>query len=799
MLVNKNEDLPFKISRILFLVLVAVMLVLSIIIPMNDVSASTSGKGVALKNPTHVYASESRSSNILKSYSEGRILKYEVTGSEWNKAVVSVSGKWTTGFIHSSDVDPITENPTALKGIALKSPTPILSAPSSKAAVLRNYGQGTILKYRTFSSQWYEATISYKGEWRTGYIRKSDVETAFDSQETLKGVALKSPTAVYKNGSTAAYWKTYSPGTILSYKTFSENWYEAKVYIQGSPQSGYIRKSDVETAVSPQVGIYGIGTVQPTGIYPKATTSAKPLKTYPAGTRLYYRTFTSGWYQATVYVGGQKKTGYIKAEQTEQLLDNSQDADGRSIVAANIHKLASAHSSTVTTVPKGFPISLKTYTKNWYQASVTLNGKTYSGFIRADQVTTQDVVKTKSYNYTFSSFVDKQMKVDPKSDGAGKILATRDQVAHYSNPSNFPAGTAGYYQFLNLKSPAGLDANEINTRLLAGKGILAGQGQAFVNASYAAGLNEAYLIAHTLHETGNGTSVLSNGIPVDSNGKVTRDGAGEIAETAETIGKVYNMYGYGAKDACPIDCGAEYAFKKQWFTPADAIIGGAHEVGVNYINVGQDTLYKMRWNPDAPATHQYATHVRWAEIQANKIAQIYQEMSNFILEFEIPNYVNQPGGSERPEEPKPSSPTYMEFPEKVEGKTTDAVNLRKEPTTTSAKLATSKTGDRVTVHGKNGTWYKVTYAGQVGWMHQDYVQILNMLEVIATTNLNVRSGPSTTDASIGKLAPATRVAVVLKEDGAMIREKEWYQVYYNGRTGWISGGPNGTSYVKAIN
>jgi len=311
-LIKDNYERDSRKIKAIVSLLLSFLLILTALLPMNEVSATTSGKGVSLKNPTHVYSSESRSSRTLKTYSEGRILNYKITGSEWHKAVVSVSGKWTTGFIHSSDVDPITENPTALKGIALKSPTPILSAPSSKAAVLKNYGQGTILKYRTFSSQWYEATISYKGEWRTGYIRKSDVETAFDSQETLKGVALKSPTAVYKNGSTAAYWKTYSPGTILSYKTFSENWYEAKVYIQGSPQSGYIRKSDVETAVSPQVGIYGIGTVQPTGIYPKATTSAKPLKTYPAGTRLYYRTFTSGWYQATVYVGGQKRQATSK-------------------------------------------------------------------------------------------------------------------------------------------------------------------------------------------------------------------------------------------------------------------------------------------------------------------------------------------------------------------------------------------------------------------------------------------------------------------------------------------------------
>ena len=71
------------------------------------------------------------------------------------------------------------------------------------------------------------------------------------------------------------------------------------------------------------------------------------------------------------------------------------------------------------------------------------------------------------------------------------------------------------------------------------------------------------------------------------------------------------MYGIGAVDTCPIDCGAKYAFDKGWFTPDDAIIGGAAFIN-NYIDRGQDTLYKMRWNPISPGHPQYATDVAWA-------------------------------------------------------------------------------------------------------------------------------------------------------------------------------------------
>src|SRR5699024_11825557 len=63
--------------------------------------------------------------------------------------------------------------------------------------------------------------------------------------------------------------------------------------------------------------------------------------------------------------------------------------------------------------------------------------------------------------------------------------------------------------------------------------------------------------------------------------------------------------------ALPIlTCGSERAYTEGWFTPQDAIVGGAEFIGEKYISVGQDTLYKMRWNPANPATHQYRSEER---------------------------------------------------------------------------------------------------------------------------------------------------------------------------------------------
>ncbi|MDW7652009.1 MAG: glucosaminidase domain-containing protein [Bacillota bacterium] len=180
----------------------------------------------------------------------------------------------------------------------------------------------------------------------------------------------------------------------------------------------------------------------------------------------------------------------------------------------------------------------------------------------------------------------------------------------------------GIFQFLVLSGTAGVPAEEINEKILAGKGILEGMGEAFVEGSTQHNINEIFLIALALHETGNGTSILAQGY-------------GYNGET------VYNMFGIGAVDADPINKGAEYAYNEGWFTPEAAIIGGAKFTSGNYINNAmyrQDTLYKMRWNPASPGRHQYATDIGWASKQIRRIKELYDLCNTYILQFDIPRY-----------------------------------------------------------------------------------------------------------------------------------------------------------------
>lgn len=246
--------------------------------------------------------------------------------------------------------------------------------------------------------------------------------------------------------------------------------------------------------------------------------------------------------------------------------------------------------------------------------------------VRNGPGTTFDIVGT--INNATPVWIQKTVVIDGQLNwyqvGAW-INPLRKDVEYYANPANFKKGTAEYFQFLRLSESAGLNVNEVNQKILNGKGILQGKGSSFTDAGKQFGINEVYLISHALLETGNGTSALAKGVVVSS-----VDGKAVEPKT------VYNMYGINAKDSCPLQCGSEYAYKQGWTTPELAIVGGAKFIADSYINKGQDTLYKMRWNPAAPGTRQYATDIGWGTKQVGRIKSLYDLLSDYTLKFDTP-------------------------------------------------------------------------------------------------------------------------------------------------------------------
>src|SRR5699024_284877 len=177
------------------------------------------------------------------------------------------------------------------------------------------------------------------------------------------------------------------------------------------------------------------------------------------------------------------------------------------------------------------------------------------------------------------------------------VDARPEDVLYYLDPNNFVNDSKQKFQFLDLSRASGASETDLN-KYLENKGILEGQAKAFIDAAAIHGINDIYLISHASLETGNGKSQLANGVSVgkDSSGKIVLVNS-KNKKSLKNIKTVYNMYGIGAYDNCALECGAKRAYEKGWTTPEKAIVGGAEFIGNGYIKSGQNTLYKMRWNP----------------------------------------------------------------------------------------------------------------------------------------------------------------------------------------------------------
>ncbi|MDM8101180.1 peptidoglycan-binding protein, partial [Oceanobacillus oncorhynchi] len=213
---------------------------------------------------------------------------------------------------------------------------------------------------------------------------------------------------------------------------------------------------------------------------------------------------------------------------------------------------------------------------------------------------------------------------------------TRSDVSSYLNPEN-----NDIFQHLDLTSSVGVTASDLNSDILSGKGILAGRGQAFITAGKQQSVNEIYLISHALLETGNGSSALARGIEVGLNSSgnpvvVTSSNRSSLRNIRTT----YNMYGIGAVDGNAHNGGAIRAYNEGWFSPEQAIVGGARFIGNSYIHnqYNQNTLYKMRWNPANPGYPQYATDIGWAVKQVPSIKRLYDMLNNPVFKFNIAQY-----------------------------------------------------------------------------------------------------------------------------------------------------------------
>lgn len=233
------------------------------------------------------------------------------------------------------------------------------------------------------------------------------------------------------------------------------------------------------------------------------------------------------------------------------------------------------------------------------------------------------------YSISLSRMADLEVAASVGYQGYSKT-----DILDSLDPSRTPMYTSGFYQFAVLSDgySGRVSADQLNNYLsstdLGRRGLLAGRGNAFIEAARTYNVNEVYLLSHAILESAWGTSQLASGYNYPG---------GKIDGIYYPAGTYYNFYGIGAVDTAALGGGRTRAIIEGWNTPEKAIIGGAKWVSNNYINPTvasagisgpQNTLYKMKWDvrraqSHGQVWHQYATGRTWAVGIANLMNGCY--------------------------------------------------------------------------------------------------------------------------------------------------------------------------------
>ena len=355
--------------------------------------------------------------------------------------------------------------------------------------------------------------------------------------------------------------------------------------------------------------------------------------------------------------------GYVAKEYIKDIKDevvtepekpsNPENSKKTGVVTAskglNVRKEANTSSQIVGILNSGESVEIIGEENGFYKI-------TYKG---------QEAYASKNYINIFdgNSNVNPGLDIENASKtNYGVSLNEYIKLQQRNNPSNYsysefekyinPAKATNKLQFLRIDKFRSVNVSGLSSRL-SNKGVLTGQGQAFVNAAKAFNIDPIYLVAQCLHETGNGTSKLAKGVTITEIADESRpiyNGNGQLVgyhmiKLSKPV-TVYNLFGIGAKDNSSVFpnraliLGTTYAYNRGWTSIENAIKGAAEFVSLNYVHssrYSQNTLYKMRYNQNVSNIwHQYAT-TPW---YASSIADIMRSYQDLYLEnnftFDVP-------------------------------------------------------------------------------------------------------------------------------------------------------------------
>ena len=595
--------------------------------------------------------SGSESANIVAKLSKGTKVTVYSESKGWAKVKANgkdghVSAKYLSTTKPGTGSTSVTPEKTTTKYVNISSGTlNMRKSGSESASIVAKLSKGTEVTVYSESKGW--AKIKANGI--EGYVSADFLSTTKPEMDSKPSIPEKTTTK-YVNVSSGSLNMRNKPsesasvivklarGVEVEVISESNGWSKVKAYGgEGYVNSQYLSATkpgslpgqNPDGEENTLVKYVNVNDGSSLNMRSQASASASIITKLVNNTAVTVYSESNGWSRVTA----NGKTGYVS---TQYLTVKAPEGPGSS-------------NGSIIRIDKEYDLTME----KMVEIQMAVNGQTdknYKTYIREDGLTlinsTKGTVKGTGWrvrggagsNYWVVGPVSNNQSLNIKSKVKGSdgyywyevdynktwVNASPEDIEYNLNPNNFVDDPIKSFQFVKLSQVTNMDVSEVNDRILSGKGILQGQAATFTAAGEKYGVNEIYLISHALLETGNGTSPLATGVKV--NGKT-----------------VYNMYGVGAFDGTALSSGAQYAYNAGWFTPEAAIIGGAEFIAKGYISAGQDTLYKMRWNPTAAekygyASHQYATDIGWATKQVKQIYNLYSLLDSYKLTIEVPKY-----------------------------------------------------------------------------------------------------------------------------------------------------------------
>ena len=365
-----------------------------------------------------------------------------------------------------------------------------------------------------------------------------------------------------------------------------------------------------------------------------------------------------------------------------------------------LHCLDAGEKITILNYDSIIQSTIASCSKGFYQATHTKsNGKTYTGYICADKVTTNvdtsqyaeefrnanipeiywdklSLLKQAHPNWKFTGY-NTNLNWDDvlnneigsnyiqstnslylligegyyntstgkyiQQETGGWYAANKQTIGYYMDPRNF-FDEKSIFMFENLGYNSSYQTKAVVDTILSGTS-LSPYSDTFIQAA-----------------TYNGNNVSPIMLAARSRQEVVKSD-GTLSNSANGSTGYFNFYNLGAFSTCanPIECATNFAsgyggayttYNRPWTNAEAAILNGANYIANSYINQRQNTLYFQKFNVTSNSygnySHQYMTNVMAPYSEANSTYKSYANIPNLLnstIEFIIPVYNNMPGSA----------------------------------------------------------------------------------------------------------------------------------------------------------